>query len=559
MDLLACLFVCREWHDFAKLLMYKELEFSKISAIDRFIACMQSSPNPPKLPVKKITFTGSNFCRYGFKESVEYNGGNSDKEYGDFDTDSFARSDYYDGNTSNPFSGNRGKRFGGKRFSIGGFDLDVIDGIHNVYDDDYGRDYGDDNAYDKFNDNLTRKVIQLLKLCPYVQTLAASEQSIKAHIVDALLGLEYRLGNLTSFPYTRIFKYNECANLYRDTLKEFGVCLFKGNETHFDLGQVKNFPCLQKLHLTDAPLFSIQEMEIILSTCRQLEDLSIELYAADRNNSFLQRIIALQLHQLQGHSQLQQRYPKMKRLMLRTQAKEFSLKLFNPFFLKLNHLERLELDIDSILVATNPHDQFEELKVFFHFIHAVRSVTLVIGDIVYGSPNMALLYLQAIFQPGVKYASTTLSITCSNRKALRYSTINDNHRTLRYPTTNDNHRKLRYSTTNDNHRKLKIVLPEFTTHTSTTLLTKYVTAFAPYVNTLKIRIGYMNNVSRHFLYEVLMRCTQSQSFTISNGICPQALPLVINTVLHTLVLDKYMVTSEIRQFLSAARINLLMR
>jgi hypothetical protein len=66
----------------------------------------------------------------------------------------------------------------------------------------------------------------------------------------------------------------------------------------------------------------------------------------------------------------------------------------------------------------------------------------------------------------------------------------------------------------------------------------------------------MNNVSQHFLSEVLMQCTQSQSFTIYNGIYSQALPLVTNTVLHTLVLDEYMVTSEIVQFLSAAHINL---
>jgi hypothetical protein len=292
-DLLACIFVCREWHDSAKHQMYKELEFSKNSVIDRFIACVQSNHNPPKLHIEKITFTGNNLPGYSYIEDGDED---SDKEYG---RNTFERNRF----VGHRFVRNRPVR---NRFVRGGFNRDAIARAR---------------EYDNYRGDFTSKVIQLLELCPHVQTLAASEQQMKAYIVQALLGLGYRLGNLTSFPYTRIFEYNECADLYRDMLKEFGVCLFEGKGTHFDLGELKNFPCLQKLHLIDPSLLSIQDVEIILSTCRQLEDLSIDLYTADSNNGLLQRNTALQLRRLQGHSQLQQRYPKMKRLILRTHAK----------------------------------------------------------------------------------------------------------------------------------------------------------------------------------------------------------------------------------------------
>lgn len=56
-DLLACLYVCHAWFVSAKPVFYKELQFSQFSSINRFITCMQFSPDHCNLLVQRITFT----------------------------------------------------------------------------------------------------------------------------------------------------------------------------------------------------------------------------------------------------------------------------------------------------------------------------------------------------------------------------------------------------------------------------------------------------------------------------------------------------------------------
>jgi hypothetical protein len=502
-DLIECLLVCRQWYESAKYQIYYEIRFSKLSTIDRFITCMKKY-RLTDASVKKITFTGTydnDTIRY---DSDEESG--NGREYGDFGTDMLPRN-----------------WLTMTLLSFTSFD-------------------GDEVEYDDCCGHLQSRIKCLLELCPHVKTLNASDRTTKQSIVNALLCLDEPLSNLTSFPYIFSRAYNKCALLYKDRLKEFGMCLSKGMKLNdIDLCEVKNYSCLQKLDLTNVPLYSIQEVEIVLSMCPLLENMSVKLYATNKNDSdLLQRQITERLENLQAHSQLQQRYPKMKQFMLQSHSQE-SIKSFNPFLHKLNSLKRLELDANDILMVSAPHDQFEELKTFFNYIRTIPSITLTIqSEKVNRTKAVALHYLQAIFQPGYKYTSTTLNITWQE------SFIDD--------------KALRYSTTHDGHLKLKLIHPALETNIPIGHI-EYVATFAPYVNLLKICnrhiLRHDNRMLQPLLYEVFAQCTELQSLTISCGATlSRALPSTIHTALHTLVLDQCEVTSKFLKSLSTTRTNL---
>jgi hypothetical protein len=65
-DLFTCLFVCHTWHVPAKRCLYKNIEFSQFSSIDRFITCMQLTLAKPNLLVQSILFLGENADRRDF-------------------------------------------------------------------------------------------------------------------------------------------------------------------------------------------------------------------------------------------------------------------------------------------------------------------------------------------------------------------------------------------------------------------------------------------------------------------------------------------------------------
>jgi hypothetical protein len=416
----------------------------------------------------------------------------------------------------------------------------------------------------------------LVSLCPHVETLATSPR-LKDFVIHALYSLPTTLKNLGAFPYAPTPEYTKLSHRYNRTLKEYAMYNFDNDFVKTNFGELRNFPRLQKLYLMDAPVRNLEEVECILSMCRNLQDLSVEICDDDMEEfdyddfdpfdefvgqddddeedyaEFVHRQIAQRLNQMevrpprpqslqQQQEQQMQQYPKMEKLLFRSGDVEFDLGQFIPFLHKLTNLKRLELEAVDILTAEKPRQQLNHLKTMLEIIHTLSSSYFIVEGADFNKIHtVAQTYLQLFFQPHFVWLHTTLKIENATVKEFG---IDDT---------------LCYKTYPNRHRELAIVLPEFETN-DPAIHAAYVKIFAPYVNEIELdyeRTVTYDNACESFLYNIVSKCNVLHSLTVHSGNCSEPWSIqVTNTGLQKLVLSNCFLSSEFLESLSSTCVNL---
>lgn len=414
---------------------------------------------------------------------------------------------------------------------------------------------------------------KLAALCPHVEALASSPR-FKDFVVYALYSLPAPLKKLSAFPYTFLPEFTLCAQRYSKTLKEYALYNSDPSYTRTNFDELKNYPRLEKLCLMDVPVRDLEEVEYILSLCRNLKDLSVETceddvdeFIYDELDAFdefypqddlddedyiepVQQDIDRRLQQMDIHRSSpepspQVQYPKMKKLLFRSGDVEFNLNAFIPFLRKFTHLERLELEAVDILTAEKPRSQLNDLKTLLDFIHTLPSSYFIVEGADFNKIHtVALPYLQLFFQPHYVWKNTTLRIDNATVKEFG---IDDT---------------LYYKTYANKHRELSIVLPEFETN-SPAIHHSYIKAFSPYVNELEIdydRTVMYDHACESFLYTIISECNVLRSLTVYSGNCSApwrpAVPGFTNTSLQKLLLSSCFLSSDFLESLSSTCVNL---
>jgi hypothetical protein len=369
-------------------------------------------------------------------------------------------------------------------------------------------------AFSQDQDLLTFKqeFERLVAFIPLVETLTCSEE-LESFIILALHGLSTPLNCLSKFPYSTVPEYNDCAELYKRSLKQHRID-YSGDT---DFGKWRNFPRLQSLILNDAPVRTIQDLEYVCRICRNLKVLYAKLLYMDVDHGF------------DNDQEQTQVYPRMEHLQITSDHRILDLKLLIPFLRKFNHLKRLEIS------SQTPLRQLVEIESLFGIVDALPSVSFLIkrNDFEFA---IDLPFLRLIFQRRVVWKHTSLIINASDGHVRRGQTM------------------MHYSTTDDKSRELVIFLPEMATN-NPSVHDAYTKTFAPYVNTLQIG-SVICSSSNPFLHAVLTHCTALSSLILYSGRYVEILPQITNTTLHELTLYCCIATPDFLKSVSTTCIKL---
>jgi hypothetical protein len=374
-----------------------------------------------------------------------------------------------------------------------------------------------------------RRFHELMALCLQVQTLSADSEHLGSYVVKSLHSYPTRLKSLSSFPYASSHEYDACAYKYRNTLEDYVMnnCDY-WSLNHF-FKRIMIFRQLEKLSIRNASVITLKHLEYILSVCPHLEDLSMTQYyrpvifegSIDENDS--DEYISdeydnegvISGFDSKKFSKMQQ-YPKVKRLSIKTTADDL-LHLI-PFLLKLNHLERLEIEstaIDRSIFQVQNHGLKENFKPFLNYISTLPYVSFIGKSIRFNQdPALAVSCLGFFLQSCTSWEHTSLKIR-------HYPVIE-----LLYYNEFD------YTVTNSKHRELTIALPEFQVNNSS-IHTKYINTFAPFVNTLEVYYSFATkgkNACESFLYAALSQCAVLRSLTIFCGKVENTFPRIARNI-----------------------------
>jgi hypothetical protein len=332
----------------------------------------------------------------------------------------------------------------------------------------------------------------IAQACPNVTTIDCT-QNLKDIVVTGLLSLDDGVWKiLSSFPDGNSVPtdlYTRCAYKFRQSLATLYF-----NSSMNDFSYLCQFPSLTILDLSFAPpLQSIDELEYILNTSKQLTQLVLRLDMATNKQQSQQPSLV---------------YPTLKLLKIRTvdgddQVDYTFLKYIMHKFNKLVSLEMYAMDLLDI--SLNDKQDYTAL---IKWMNSLKSSELVLRGHDYNRiPQVATEYLLGIFSTQVQRMnySTTLNIYNSNPEMINMNSI-----TFLVFSTMTMHSSWMQ-------RDIDIQLPQFETD-NRSIHHNYISQFAPYVNELYISYEgtpiYTHGCS-WFLESVMRHCSVLRSINLN--------------------------------------------
>ncbi|KAI8095916.1 hypothetical protein BDF21DRAFT_17427 [Thamnidium elegans] len=323
--------------------------------------------------------------------------------------------------------------------------------------------------------------------CPNVTTVDCT-QNLNNVIVTALLSLpeDVKWDKLESFPdgnRISLELYKECAYKFRSSL----TTLYFGAEP---LSYLSQFPCLCVLDMTNCPITCIDELEYILNTCTQLEQLVLTLKGCSSEARQLSRQV----------------YSSLKLLKLKTEDDQFEYMFLRYIMYKFNSLVSLEAYGMNLLDISLKDE--EEYTGLIQWINSLKSAELILRGYDYNMvPQVASTYLSGIFKTQAQH--------------MEYDTTLNIHNTNHTMTNTNNITFLVFSTMPINEycmqRDIDIQLPQFETD-DRLIHANYISQFSPFVNEIFITYEgtpiYTRGCS-HFLDSIIEQCTTLRSVNVN--------------------------------------------
>ncbi|CAO3650425.1 unnamed protein product [Mucor hiemalis] len=320
-------------------------------------------------------------------------------------------------------------------------------------------------------------------------TIVDCTQNLSTLVVSGLLSLDDAITwkNLLSFPDSRISQdlYRQCSYKFRQSLSTL----------YFDMGvddllYLREFPCLNILDLSTAPISCIDELECILNSCVYLTQLTLNLKRSLPNKQ-----------PSSSHA-----YPSLKLLKLITEEDDFDHTFLEFIINKFNRLLSVEIcGVDLLDVSLEEKPEYLRIT---RWINSMKSSELVLLGRDYNMvPQVATEYLAGIF-------ATQLN-------TVRYNTTLNIHNTNHEMTNRNNTTFLVFSSISINptciQRDIDIQLPEF--ETSNRLVhSNYINQFSAHVNEIFISYEgtpiYTRGCS-YFLDSIIENCSVLRSITVN--------------------------------------------
>lgn len=375
-------------------------------------------------------------------------------------------------------------------------------------------------------------ILALAKQCPNVTSVDCT-QNLSSVVVSGLLSLDDSVAwrHLLSFPDTRISQelYRQCSYKFRRSLSTLYFDM--GVE---DLSYLREFPCLNILDLSTAPISCIDELESILNSCVYLTQLTLNLkrvHPPSKNLLFSSSTAT---------TTTTTAYPSLKLLKLITEDDDFDHAFLKYMIKKFNRLLSVEIcGVDLLDVSLKNKPEYLRIT---QWINSMKSSELVLLGRDYNMvPQVATEYLSGLFE-------TQLS-------TVRYNTTLNIHNTNHEMTNRNSTTFLVFSSMSVNpmciQRDIDIQLPEF--ETSNRLVhSNYINQFASHVNEIFISYEgtpiYTRGCS-YFLDSIIEQCSVLRS--ISVNYCDLSLSMnVINETITEFSISNSQISQDFFQALS---------